>query len=74
MVVGVQVKKIQTKPLLQMPGSNAFYFRVMSMLKTKIQTQKKNNKKRISAVQHMANHFPSLELMQSAEHPHLSFT
>jgi len=42
MVMGVWLTKIQVKPLLQMPGSDAFYFRVMSMLYVK---DKNTNKK-----------------------------
>lgn len=44
MVMGVWVMKIQVNPLLQMPGNDVFYFRVMSMLY--IRDKKTNTKEK----------------------------
>lgn len=77
LVTSVWVMKIQVNPLLQMPGNDGFYFRVMSMLyiKDKDKKTKKPNKhrrtrtkKEISAVKYVVSHLPN------PEHPHLSFT
>lgn len=76
-VTGVSVMKIQANPLVQISGSDDFYFRVMSMLhikdkKKKTKQKRTTTKKEISATKHVASHFHNLELPQSTEHPHLS--
>lgn len=67
MVTGIWVTKIQAYSLLQMFGSDACYFRVMSMLYIKKET-KKYERKDISGMVHMASHFHNPGLPQSVEH------
>lgn len=50
MVVIVWVMKIHVNPLLQMPGNDASYFMVMSILFIKDKMTKNKNKKLMSAL------------------------